>query len=578
MTKYTLLTILLVIPSCLTIAKSGQLSGKPGNPEPAKLIKQYPQNGALNFKEDTIKLKFNKIVNVDESKITITPRLHEIKKGRPILKCDKSGENIKLKILSKFGDNTAYTVNFNNAIRDWHDNIIDVVLNFSTGNSTNSGRISGFVRDLMTNELIKTGSVRLYKYGRNATTNCDSKEQQQAHILNDKTPEYSSNINTDGRYSIENIADGIYIVCASDDLNVSDVCDPAINKYGFIAQPVSIHGDCINNIDIANANIFGFKITKADSTPTMDYEVTFDRPIIDAACTTQINSKRLKEGIKNYHLSGKRDTISWNNKDLRILPDIDSIPVAIVTHDEFGNELKQNVNVSFSTSHKDKIDSRQTVNKKLNIEYSDKKHTIASKLMYKLSTNFDITTINNDLFNLVINEKFNVPFTNTEIHINDKRTIIIDKRCSVLSVVQQLQNNGNLIDSKETITVSLVVLDGAITYKDGSTSDKKTLPLDFVPNYGTISGKVLASNKHYTVQLLDKQNEVIDEQTDNEHFIFKDIPAGEYRLRSLVWNIKHKKWRYGNIYKMTSNDNIVFSEPINIIHNENRNDIRIQLD
>ena len=179
MTKYTLLTILLVIPSCLTIAKSGQLSGKPGNPEPAKLIKQYPQNGALNFKEDTIKLKFNKIVNVDESKITITPRLHELKKERPILKCDKSGENIKLKILSKFGDNTAYTVNFNNAIRDWHDNIIDVVLNFSTGNSTNSGRISGFVRDLMTNELIKTGSVRLYKYGRNATTNCDSKEQSQ---------------------------------------------------------------------------------------------------------------------------------------------------------------------------------------------------------------------------------------------------------------------------------------------------------------------------------------------------------------------------------------------------------------
>lgn len=68
-------------------------------------------------------------------------------------------------------------------------------------------------------------------------------------------------------------------------------------------------------------------------------------------------------------------------------------------------------------------------------------------------------------------------------------------------------------------------------------------------NYGNISGNISTTYESYTVQLLDKNYQVIRETGPSVEYAFELVPPGDYYLRVLIDEDLDGQWERGNILK-----------------------------
>jgi len=77
--------------------------------------------------------------------------------------------------------------------------------------------------------------------------------------------------------------------------------------------------------------------------------------------------------------------------------------------------------------------------------------------------------------------------------------------------------------------------------------------------FGTISGSVNTSYESYTIQLLDKNyNVVAVAENEDEQFVFKLIPPGEYKIRVLIDEDLSGQWERGNVLQNKEPEPIYF--------------------
>lgn len=132
--------IALMVMAC---ASMGRPQGGPRDEDPPVYVKSRPVPGELNVKSDRIVIEFDENIQVDDpmNKIVVSPA----QKNPP--KVTAVGHRITVQIQDTLKENTTYTIDFTDAIKDLNEgNLLDgFAFDFSTGPVLDSLCISGMV-------------------------------------------------------------------------------------------------------------------------------------------------------------------------------------------------------------------------------------------------------------------------------------------------------------------------------------------------------------------------------------------------------------------------------------------------
>jgi hypothetical protein len=192
---------------------------------PPKVVYSIPANKSLNFQGSEIKIRFDEYIiqSLESKRDLISPPLD---KNPKIL---VNGKTLLVKFQSKLNNNTTYTINFGDAVKDNNENIPlkNFTFVFSTGSNLDSASISGQILNIKDPKSNGDINVALYP--------ADSVDG----ILHSR-PYYFTKSDKTGKYSINNIHSGSYHIYALKDENLNYIYDQSNELIGFIDSTISL--------------------------------------------------------------------------------------------------------------------------------------------------------------------------------------------------------------------------------------------------------------------------------------------------------------------------------------------------
>ncbi len=230
LTLIPFLGILILVFGC---AKPGYISGGPKDLDPPVVVNSEPQQYALNFKGNKIRIDFNEYIQLKDvnRQLNVSP---PVKKKPQVWIKNKS---IMVQLRDTLKDTTTYTLNFGNSISDNNENnpLTNYEFVFSTGNFLDTLGIRGRILD--------------------AFTLTPDKESVLALLYNDlsdsapikTTPMFTSRTDKDGYFSISNVKPGKYNLFALKDNNLNYKYNVSLEEFGFIDSVVVLNPEVVRN-------------------------------------------------------------------------------------------------------------------------------------------------------------------------------------------------------------------------------------------------------------------------------------------------------------------------------------------
>ena len=533
--------------SCAQIAP---LEGGPKDTIPPQLITSYPLHISTNFKDKKIQLQFDKEIEVRDiySKLIITPKLSAIH-GKKSYQYQVKRNLLELHLEDPLKDNTTYTFNFKDAIRDTKEGTAaeNITLTFSTGDYVDSMYVAGQVKYLMTDTPVEDALVSLY----NIT------ESDTANILN-SIPDYFTKTDEKGEFKLEYLREGSYRICAGFSKENELILNPSKNEYGFLQNLIELSSSVDSvSVYILPADITEFKLqTHQPQGPY--FEINFSKPVNNYTLELAHTYRRLKDSAIYSHLVENGTTIRIYNT-LGLLED-DLVEAKITAEDALGNKIEQNIPISF----------RDRSSKKEAFKYTvyPPQHTKIDPENCKLDIRFNkpITkSVQLDSLFLVVNEKDTIKLTTTDLTLHPhKHSITMYKDLKLNSL------KHNKKEDEMPVSISLSILKGAFLSVEKEMNEVQKFSYDIKNSQecGSIQGKVITKAPGFIIQLLNEKYEVVDEIRNKINYIFKDILPGNYRVRVLLLQTKNGEWQCGNIINNLSPDPvIVYPHEIPIVAN-----------
>ncbi|MFM7022896.1 MAG: Ig-like domain-containing domain [Flavobacteriales bacterium] len=226
--------LILLLLGC---AQVGTLSGGEKDILPPKLVKSFPENGALNFNQSKIELTFNEYVQLNsiQQKLIISPPVGAFPK------VSVKGKKVILTFDTLFRANTTYSFFFGDGIVDYTErNPWDnSTLVFATGSRLDFLQLSGKIENAFDGQAEEGMMVLLYPAGQN-----DS-------IVAKSLPSYFGKTDKQGNYTIKNIHEGEYRAFALKDINSNYLFDQPNEKIAFNGDPIRIY-DSLSHLDMAS--------------------------------------------------------------------------------------------------------------------------------------------------------------------------------------------------------------------------------------------------------------------------------------------------------------------------------------
>lgn len=283
--------------SCATIVAP---SGGPKDVEPPIVEGSEPQNYALNFSSNEVMLSFDEYVAVQDlrNNLLISPPLKELPKS--LVK----GKSLLLSFQDTLVENTTYTFNFGNSIKDITEgNILkDFQYVVSTGNYIDSLKVLGSVKHAFKRDPIEGATVMLYA--------CDSYEQCDS-LPYLELPRYFGTTNLNGEFAIQHIKSGKYFVFALNDANQNYLYDLPNEEIGFSEV-------LVDSEDTLDLSVSLFKemdeqrLIKSWSPYKGKICLSFKTPVDNLKVTNLTGAQKKSWEILEY--SANRDTVCyWNS-------------------------------------------------------------------------------------------------------------------------------------------------------------------------------------------------------------------------------------------------------------------------
>ncbi len=149
--------LIFILAACASI---GRPSGGEYDYTPPVYVKSNPAIGSRNVAASRISIDFDENVQVEDvmTKVVVSPA------QKSIPSITANGRRITVDIRDSLIPNTTYTIDFSDAIRDLNEgNVLDgFAIDFSTGDSIDSLRISGMVFEARTLEPAQGMLVGVY--------------------------------------------------------------------------------------------------------------------------------------------------------------------------------------------------------------------------------------------------------------------------------------------------------------------------------------------------------------------------------------------------------------------------------
>jgi len=486
-----------------------------------QLINSIPKSEQKNFKEKTISLEFDELVDVTSlrQELLIIPEAEgtfdiKAKSKKVILKFDKA-----------FKDSTTYTLNFRKGIKDMNERneSKNLKLVFSTGNNIDSLKIHGNIKGLLSNQPILEAHVALY-------------ELQDSLDLKKTKPNYFTKSDSSGNYQFENIKSGKYRIYAFMDKNNNLKYDTKTEEIGFTNDTIILIKNIRDvNLRIANANNEKPKIQKVLPRAD-DYTILYDK------------------NIKTYELKfeNKNDSIPYygEGRDLKfynLTKKTDTLRVNISVTDSSGNVLNYTQKIKFRETDKKRKEKREI----LILNVKPKTGEVINKNL-KYEINFDSPILIFDLtkFKILSDTIREEKLDNSNITWNSYKTkVLINKAINSEREVKIVISKGTFINIK------------------GDTSDKQDFKYSILKteNYGLIEGRFEEKKSNKIIQIINEKYEVVAEQITKEKFLFQNIKPGIYLLRIIKDTNDNGFWNYGNVEKNIQPEEVTFyDEPIKL--------------
>lgn len=138
---YSILVCLLLLAGCANRGIGPQ--GGPKDETPPKVLKETPENGTLNYHGKRVEIVFNEYLQLDDvsNNVLISPPQQHPPEIKAV------GKKITLTFEEPLKDSTTYTIDFGNAIGDFHEkNILrNYTLSFSTFDVIDSLEVNGYL-------------------------------------------------------------------------------------------------------------------------------------------------------------------------------------------------------------------------------------------------------------------------------------------------------------------------------------------------------------------------------------------------------------------------------------------------
>ncbi len=485
-------------------------TGGPKDETPPQIdsSKTFTPNLSVNFSEKEILLPFDEwVVLKDVAKnIVISPPLEntidiKIKKKTVIVNLEE--ENLR--------PDATYTINFGDAIQDLTEGNAppDFRFIFATGPYIDSLEVTGTVRDALTNELQEEVFVILY----------DILEDS---VVQKERPYYFARTDKNGKFRIPNVKQDTFKIIALVDNNFNYLYDSEAEKIGFLDSNII-------TIDSVKSN-FDLQIFQEEG------EIRSMRPIVEHYGHIKlILNKPLTYNI-SVELENRPTTINE-----KILFEQDTI-----------HYWYSNVNTPDSLNFyvQNTKGWRDTVTVQLKDQTSLDNANLQFQLAYNAPTFINQNPDREGVFEM------NHPIEDVD---TGKLIWFIDsiEANTILSFQIDTLNPKQLNFTprwKEGQVYEVIILPDGLTDMFGLTNQdsiKLIYKVEERKKFGNVTATVenLDSSQHYVIQLLNKQDEVIDEffaknQTTATHK-FISVKATDYKLRVIEDRNQNKRWDTG---------------------------------
>lgn len=522
---YTLVLTLL-LTQC---AKQTAPTGGPTDETPPKLESSNPKHEQTNVKSSKIELAFDEHIQLNKPReeIIITPSV-----GKDFeITFNKNKVSIDLK--TELQQNTTYNVNFREAIQDLTEkNPATVKLAFSTGDYIDSLQITGKVFDALTEKRNTNYTVALVEV---SDTFSIFKHPASWIALTDKQ----------GRFSLENLKPGNYLLYAFDDRSKNLIVDSKSEKYGFIAEPISLK----QNIDSLNIRTFKLDINKLKlitARSTFAYfNLRFSKSLIDYTVTTTDTTQKAYSTLES-----DLSTIKLYNT----FPGLDSVQIRVRAIDSLNTSVDTLVYIKFpkKDATKDKLSSK---NEPATLQENN----------YQFTSTFTfskpITAVNTDSLYIEIDSLNKLHFAKDELTWDIRSTTLkLTKKIPVsLLFPKDTAENVEEASKKVKKEPALKAQKGTFISLENDTAQSMSTQIKLLSlEVTSIIETKVESNQATVIQITNKNGELIQQRVNEKTSTFENLNPETYSIRIIIDFNKNGKWDPGNFSSRTEPEPIIY--------------------
>lgn len=522
---FNYLLLLLILSGC---ANQKPPTGGPEDLVPPKLKKATPENNSINFKGNTIILEFDEYVDAAKLRenIIISPL---IESQYDIISNKKT---VKIKFKEPFKENTTYTINFGESIKDVTKGNLTTTrtLAFSTGAFIDSLSIKGIAYNFVKGLPLKDVSIQLY----------DIKD---TNTIKNSKPLYFTKTDATGNFLIQNIKEGKYNIYALQDINSN-------YKYDNEKESIAYIYDIVIDKKVKNIKL---GLTRSD---------TKGPEIIGKKTEENHYVLNLSEGLENYAIKNPSikiiSSLSEDAKTIKIFNTVnskDSIQLYCQFADSSGNLKLDTIKIIFPQ-----------------IKAAKSKNTF-------------YTNIPTNKLQIIKNETININFSNPVDKINYSKIKIKLDSTSKNSDETNLQLDSNLLTMKlinnSPFKDSLVIRfdKGAFLSISGDTNQLAKYKITYKKEeeFGIIGGTVICKDSNYIFQLINAKGKIIDSKQQAKKFYYTYLEPGNYVLKVIVDTNNNGRWDPTNIIMNTPPETIhYYKEKINLRANWELLDLKFE--
>ncbi|WP_421763776.1 Ig-like domain-containing domain [Ekhidna sp.] len=548
---YLILSFLIVDLTVQSCANIGRPTGGPKDTIPPTLTYSIPQTGTTNYDNEELILEFSEFINDDKLKqqLIITPKTDI--QYNSVAKRNK----LVIKLDTKLADSTTYNFNFADGVTDITENnpATNLSIAFSTGPYIDSLAITGFVRELLTDEPAKKYVVGLYPLS-------DSLDYFATN------PMYFTTTNDSGRYAINYIKRGKYKIISFKDENANYLLDPESESHGFLQDTINLDSSLsLKPIRCILQNVKPIEM--------MNYRSI--GPYVEIKFNKSPDAYSIKPDYLNHHIVGDKKDIIRIYKHSSIAYN-DSLQTTLIAYDSLQNKIEENIKIVFLESSRKKAKFSVTI-KPTNLDiYKDKTLNLSfnKPVISYDSTNLSIKSDSIFTYPLSAEFSWNTNHTELELKLKVKHDSVynhFEKLLQKDSAERDTSVNSNTISSQNNSRkLQIEIPEGMFTSVERDSSSLTTITINKKPkpSSGVLKLAISTTQNNYFLQILNDKGQVKYSISNQKTETFDSIIPGNYTIRVLIDDNNDGNWSYGNLLKNEEPETVyIHPEEISIREN-----------